>query len=469
MREELRAVPLFADLADDDLDCLAEGATVVSLAPGELLFSEGDDGDQAYVITDGEIEIVKITGEQEVLLARRVPGEVIGEMALLDSAPRMASGRAVEEARLIAIPKSQMDQLLESSATAAKALFSVLLARWRQTEASLRQSERMVQLGTLTAGLAHELNNPAAAIARASGLLGPELEAYGRAVAALGRLGVAADAQNQLDEWLAAAAQPGPVMGSLERSEREAELEPALGAIGVTEPWAVATELAFAGWEAGTVAAVGEAFGGEAPVVLEAVAMTRNVSELLREINEGAGRMSEIVGALKSYTHLDQAPIQEVDVRKGLEDTLLILKPKLRDIDIEIEFGEVPEIVAYASELNQVWTNLIDNAADAVTSSGREDGMVTLRTSADDGSVTVEIEDNGTGIPEGDLDRIFDAFFTTKPPGSGTGLGLDISYSIIVHKHRGAITVDSEPGRTVFSVKLPVAGPDEGSPARPKG
>ena len=179
--------------------------------------------------------------------------------------------------------------------------------------------------------------------------------------------------------------------------------------------------------------------------------------------------MSEIVGALKSYTHLDQAPIQEVDVRRGLEDTLLILKAKLRDIDVEIEFGEVPEITAYASELNQVWTNLIDNAADAITSSGREDGMVTLRTSADDGTVTVEIEDNGTGIPEGDLDRIFDAFFTTKPPGSGTGLGLDISYSIIVHKHRGAITVDSEPGRTVFSIRLPVAGPDEGSRARPKG
>jgi len=219
--------------------------------------------------------------------------------------------------------------------------------------------------------------------------------------------------------------------------------------------------LAFAGWDVAGVEMVHGIFEADAPVVLEAVCMTYNVSELLREINEGAGRMSEIVGALKSYTHLDQAPLQEVDVRKGLEDTLLILKTKLREIDVEIEFGEVPEILAYASELNQVWTNLIDNAADAITSSGREDGMVTLRTSADNGTVRVEVEDNGSGIEAANVDRIFDAFFTTKPPGSGTGLGLDISYSIVVHKHRGAITVDSEPGRTVFRVELPVDGPDD--------
>jgi len=461
VREDLRAVPLFADLTDADLDCLEEGALLVELDPGDTLFHEGDDGNEAYVITDGEIEIVKITGEREVLLARRGPGEVIGEMALLDSAPRMASGRAAEKTHLISIPKTQMDQLLETSATAAKSLFSVLLSRWRQTEASLRQSERMVQLGTLTAGLAHELNNPAAAIARASGLLQPELEAYGRATSELGGLDLTPDQASQIEGWLEAATQPGPAVGALERSEREAELEPALQAAGVGEPWAVSSVLAFAGWDVAGVEMVHGIFEADAPIVLEAVCMTYNVSELLREINEGAGRMSEIVGALKSYTHLDQAPLQEVDVRKGLEDTLLILKTKLREIDVEIEFGEVPEILAYASELNQVWTNLIDNAADAITSSGREDGMVTLRTSADNGTVRVEVEDNGSGIEAANVDRIFDAFFTTKPPGSGTGLGLDISYSIVVHKHRGAITVDSEPGRTVFRVELPVDGPDD--------
>ena len=460
MREDLRSVPLFADLSDEDLDCLEEGATIVELEPGETLFNEGDDGDHAYVITDGEIEIVKITGEREVLLARRVPGEVIGEMALLDSAPRMASGRAAEQTRLIAIPKSQMDSLLETSATAAKALFSVLLSRWRQTEASLRQSERMVQLGTLTAGLAHELNNPAAAIARASGLLSPELDAFGRSIAALGAIDLNATEQAQIEEWLTAAAEPGPTMGALERSERESALDAALQAAGCAEPWAMAPPLALAGWEAADVNDVHETYGERAPIILDAVSMTYNVSELLREINEGAGRMSEIVGALKSYTHLDQAPLQEVDVRQGLEDTLLILKTKLNEIDVELEFEEVPEIMAYASELNQVWTNLIDNAADAITSSGREDGTVTLRTSAENETVFVEVEDNGSGIEAADVDRIFDAFFTTKPPGSGTGLGLDISYSIVVHKHRGAITVDSEPGKTVFRVELPVNGPD---------
>ncbi len=460
MREELRAVALFADLSDEDLDCLEEGATIVVLESGQSLFNEGDEGDQAYVITEGEIEIVKITGEREVLLARRLPGEVIGEMALLDSAPRMASGRAAGETRLIAIPKSQMDALLESSATASKALFSVLLSRWRQTEASLRQSERMVQLGTLTAGLAHELNNPAAAIARASDLLSPELDAFGRSIAALGACGLDNEQKVQVEEWLAAVSEKGPTLGALERSERESALDPALRSAGVKEPWAMAPIFALAGWEAPDVDEIRDEYGDLAPIVLDAIGMTYNVSELLREINEGAGRMSEIVGALKSYTHLDQAPLQEVDVRKGLEDTLLILKTKLKDIDVELEFEEVPKIMAYGSELNQVWTNLIDNAADAITSSEQENGTVTLRTSAGDETVVVEVEDNGSGIEAANVDRIFDAFFTTKPPGSGTGLGLDISYSIIVHKHRGAIKVDSEPGKTVFHVELPVNGPD---------
>jgi len=452
---------MFAELSEDDLDCLEEGAVVVTLEPGETLFNEGDDGDHAYVITDGEIEIVKITGEREVLLARRLPGEVIGEMALLDSAPRMASGRAGAKTELIAIPKTQVDQLLETSATAARALFFILLGRVRQTEASLKQSERMVQLGTLTAGLAHELNNPAAAIARASGLLSPELESFGGAIAALGAIDLSNEQRAQVEGWLTSAGEPGPLLGALERSEREADLDAALTAAGCAEPWAMAPQLALAGWEAARVEEVHQAYPTDAPVILDAISMTYNVSELLREINEGAGRMSEIVGALKSYSHLDQAPLQEVDVRKGLQDTLLILKTKLKEIDVELEFEEVPKIMAYGSELNQVWTNLIDNAADAITESGAESGTITLRTFADNGTVHVDVEDNGSGIEAADVDRIFDAFFTTKPPGSGTGLGLDISYSIIVHKHRGAITVDSEPGRTVFKVELPVSGPDD--------
>ena len=452
---------MFAELSEDDLDCLEEGAVVVTLEPGETLFNEGDDGDHAYVITDGEIEIVKITGEREVLLARRLPGEVIGEMALLDSAPRMASGRAGARTELIAIPKTQVDQLLETSATAARALFFILLGRVRQTEASLKQSERMVQLGTLTAGLAHELNNPAAAIARASGLLSPELESFGGAIAALGAIDLSDEQRAQVEGWLTSAGEPGPLLGALERSEREADLDAALTAAGCAEPWAMAPQLALAGWEAARVEEVHQAYPTDAPVILDAISMTYNVSELLREINEGAGRMSEIVGALKSYSHLDQAPLQEVDVRKGLQDTLLILKTKLKEIDVELEFEEVPKIMAYGSELNQVWTNLIDNAADAITESGAESGTITLRTFADNGTVHVDVEDNGSGIEAADVDRIFDAFFTTKPPGSGTGLGLDISYSIIVHKHRGAITVDSEPGRTVFKVELPVSGPDD--------
>ena len=174
----------------------------------------------------------------------------------------------------------------------------------------------------------------------------------------------------------------------------------------------------------------------------------------MSEIGSGAKRISDIVKALKSYSYLDQAPVQSVDLHEGLDDTLVILQHKLKSgIEVRREYAaDLPKIEAYGSELNQVWTNLIDNAADAVGDTGR----ITLRTYLDGDKVTVEIEDNGPGIPEEIQSRIFDSFFTTKPPGKGTGLGLDISYNIVVHKHRGDIKLFSEPGKTRFLVELPL-------------
>ena len=195
-------------------------------------------------------------------------------------------------------------------------------------------------------------------------------------------------------------------------------------------------------------------YGADAPVVLEAIVATSLVTGLVAEIEEGASRMSTIVSALKSYSYLDQAPLQDVDIRKGIEDTLVILEHKLKGIDVELDLEDLPVITAHGSELNQVWTNLLDNAADAL--SGKPDASISVRGRSSDGDVVIQVEDNGDGIPAEVLPRIFDAFFTTKPPGSGTGLGLDISYAIVVHRHRGELTVSSQPGKTVFTVTLPI-------------
>ncbi len=453
--EELRLVPLFAGLPDEDLERLCQGVERTSLPAGELLFAEGDDGDRAYVIREGELEVVKITGEREVLLAVRGPGDVIGEMALLDTAPRMASVRARGAVDLLSIPKEQMDELLAGSATAARSLFGVLLARWRETEVRLRQSERMAQLGTLTAGLAHELNNPAAAVRRGADQLSDAVTGYATAIGELTAAGLDPETDDRLRALLDKAVEPGPMLSALERADLEDDLEDALDSIGADKPWKLAAGLAGAGFRPEDVTTIESDFGSDkARVIVGACDAAHGARSLLREVEEGATRLSDIVGALKSYSYLDQAPVQEIDVTKGLEDTLLILRRKLDDIEIVREYADdVPEIQAFGSELNQVWTNLIDNAADAIAEGGG--GKITLRVAPGERAVVVEVEDDGPGIPPEAQDRVFDAFFTTKPPGSGTGLGLDISYSIIVHKHRGDISVRSEPGRTVFRVELP--------------
>jgi signal transduction histidine kinase len=462
VKEALRAVPLFADLTDADLEALAEGTTEIGLAANELLFSEGDQGDHAYVITGGEVEIFKTTGQKEMLLAVRGEGTVIGEMALLDAGERTASIRARSDVTMLTIGKDRLDYLLETSTTALRSLFQLMLVRWRENESRLRQSERMAQLGTLTAGLAHELNNPAAAVRRGADQLRESLVDYERKLAALPAAGVDAANDGRAAAFLTGERAEREPLDALARSDLEEELEDHLDALGVDEPWKLVPELVEAGISGAEVDEIRADFGDDASVaMLHAVAAANSAFSLLYEVEEGASRLSSIVGALKSYSYLDQAPVQEIDVTRGLDDTLLILKSKLKDIEIRREYDEsVPSIHAYGSELNQVWTNLIDNAADALNEAEIADPSITLRTSTDGGMVIVEVEDNGPGVPEDIQQRIFDAFFTTKPPGSGTGLGLDISYSIVVNKHRGDLVVDSEPGRTVFRATLPVEHED---------
>lgn len=457
MTDLLRSVSLFAELSDFDLNLLERRSDVVVLEPGDQLFAEGDAGERAFVISEGEIEIIKRTGEREVLLAVRKPGEVIGEMALLQDAPRSATARARTASRLMAIPKVEIDVLMESSIEAVRAMFKVLLERWQATQALLTQSERMAQLGTLTAGLAHELNNPAAAVNRAAGQLRDsisELTAAERGLAA-----AVGDSDREAVELLRSRIEgvesPEESMNALDRSDREDEIEDALTEAGVADAWRLAPAIVEADLT-DVVDEVIETAGERSGELFEVLRTDHDVKSLIYQIEEGTRRLSSIVRALKSYSYLDQGPVQEVDLPTGLDDTLLILKAKLSDIEVVRDYADdLPRIQGYGGELNQVWTNLLDNAADAIHEAGRSDGRIIIRAFPKGDLVVIEVEDNGPGIPEKAIHRVFDSFFTTKPPGSGTGLGLNITYSIVVDKHRGEITVETEPGRTVFRVELP--------------
>ena len=458
MFDFLKRVPLFADLPDSDLKLLCDMAEEVRLSAGEELFAEGSPGDRAYIVMEGELEVIKASSEREVLLNVLQPAEVVGEMALLENRPRMASVRARTDSALIAIHKEQFDHLLQTSFSAVRAMFYTVISRWHATEALLRQSEKMAQLGTLTAGVAHELNNPAAAVKRGAGQMETAVMEFEQAQAQLGSL-VLNDGQRTALQTLTEQAQEQatgvPELDALARSDREQELETWLDERRVPDAWGLASGLVDLNYDTTRLEALYDHFAPDQfPAIIGWLNASYTVRNLLTEIGQGAGRISDIVKALKSYSYLDQAPVQAVDLNEGLDNTLLILRHKLKSgISVRREYApDLPKIQAYGSELNQVWTNLLDNAADALG----EQGAITIRTRQEGRWVVVEIEDNGPGIPAEIQSKIFDPFFTTKPPGKGTGLGLDISYNVVVHKHRGDIKLFSEPGRTCFQTWLPI-------------
>lgn len=461
----LKKVDLFSQMADADLFQLCDTVEKLTLEAGAQLFAQGSPGNRAFVIQEGQLEIIRDDRGRQVLLAVRGPGEVIGEMALLQEAPRMASVQARTQAHLIAIDKEQLDNLLHSSGSAALAMLQTVLARWRSDQTLLQQSQRMAQLGTLTAGVAHELNNPAGAVARGADQLQTVLKRFGSAHAQLSSLVLTPGKSRyleQLDGDVQRKATQPVLIDALTRSDQEAELEMWLEEQGIENSWEIAPTLVDLELDLAGCSALSSFFSpAELPVILAWMAATHGAYNLLAEIGQGAARISAIVKALKSYSYLDQAPVQSVDVNQGLDDTLLILRSKLKAVTVRREYDkELPPIVAYGSELNQVWTNLLDNAGDALAEAAGDQepssGEIRVRTRSHGRWICVEITDNGPGIPPENQDRIFDTFFTTKPPGKGTGLGLDISYNIIVHKHRGDIRVTSRPGMTTFQIWLPV-------------
>jgi signal transduction histidine kinase len=452
---DLRKSPLFEGLSDEELKRLMDNAKPLSLRAGEYLMKQGEPGDSAYVVLKGEFEIRKQSGQSVIKIDVRNPGDVLGEMALLSRSPRSASVIAITDSETLCISQEDFENLLATSSTAALAVLHWVMSRLSQNDALLHQQERMAALGTLSAGLAHELNNPAAAAQRSAAELEKSLTKWQRLTH---QMEVRAFSQNQT-EWLsefmdeASRRFAAPVkLEALEKIDLVDQLQTWLEANGFESAWELAPAMVNFGWNIESLEKLNDNICFDLAVRwLGAGCM---MMSLLTEVQQTTARLSEIVRAMKSYTYLDQAPVLEVDVHEGLENTLVIMQHKLKKgVTVKREYSQnLPRIEAFASELNQVWTNIIDNAIDAMNGQGE----IILRTFAEDGNVVVEIADNGPGIPESIVERIYEPFFTTKAPGQGTGLGLHISHDIVANHHRGQLLVRSKPGETVFKAVLPV-------------
>lgn len=328
----------------------------------------------------------------------------------------------------------------------------------KERTGELVQSEKLATLGRLSAGVAHELNNPAAATQRGAGQLREvffQLQTTQLQIDRCNLTEVQLEHLLTLGQQATERAEHPDHLNPLERSDREYELEDWLDEQGIENAWALAPTLVSLGYDPEKLTSVAEKFRADLlSIVIAWLNCTYTIHRLLAEIDQGTYRISEIVKALKSYTYMDQAPIQEVDIHEGLDNTLLILQSKLKEgVAVRRDYAaDLPPIQAYGSELNQVWTNIIDNAIAAM----KGHGELVLRTHLAEHQVIVEIVDNGPGIPKENLPKLFDPFFTTKPPGEGTGLGLNISHNIIVQKHKGKLIVTSQPGNTCFKIQLPL-------------
>jgi signal transduction histidine kinase len=459
-KEFLRHLQLFENLSEADLDWLLAQAESVEIPGGENLIEEGKLGDAAYIILDGEFEVVKKSDVQNIVIAVREPGEVFGEMALLDQSPRMATVHALRDSKVLKIRGETFQQLLAHSSSAALSILQTVSKRLRQNEGLLRQNEKMAALGTLAAGLAHELNNPASAVRRSADQLRSALLEWSKSASALERLALDEHQMQILNDTRLAIQTRHALtynFDPLTQSDDEAEVQTWLDGHHIENAWEYSSALVSFGWKISTLNELTNAFNPQASsIVIKWLAAGSTVYFLLDEVNVGTQRISEIVKSVKAYSYLDQAPVQDVDVDEGLESTLVILRHKMKDgIRITRDYSaDLPHIEAYGSELNQVWTNIMDNAIDAMQGQGE----LILHTYAKEDKVIVEIQDNGPGIPIEIQQRIFEPFFTTKPPGQGTGLGLHIAYTI-VNNHYGQIRVKSEPGKTCFQVTLPIQLP----------
>jgi signal transduction histidine kinase len=459
---ELRTLFLFEKLSDEQLERLCVEGHVELIQPG-VIYSEGDHADCFYVLIEGAVVTLRRVGADDVEVGRTDQRGVYGgafQAYLGDRLPQVYANsmRASEPSRFFVIGADCFAQVMREWFPMAVHLLEGLFFGGKAQREAIGQRERLLALGSLTAGLTHELNNPAAAAVRATATLRE------RVAGMRGKLKVLAGGQYdraalisliELQQRAAERVSKAPKLSPLEASDAEDELSDWLEDAGCSDGWQLAPVFVQAGFDTGWLDQVRDTVGQDMlETALRWLNYTVDTELLMSEIEDTTTRISTLVGAAKQYSQLDRAAFLMVDVHDLLDSTLLMLSAKFgAGIKIAKDYDRsLPQIPAYAAELNQVWTNLIDNAVSAMDGTG----TLTLRTAREDDRVLIEFGDTGAGIPAEIKDRIFEPFFTTKPVGEGTGLGLDISWRIIVNKHHGDLRVESKPGDTRFQVRLPI-------------
>ena len=445
---------LFPVLEEKYLQDLETCGSIVELQSGDTLYQEGDTEYCFYVVLSGQIKVTKDFGTEEIVVTIHRRGEFTGDLGMLTGGISQATASSIDRSRVIKFPDFRA--LLKSCPHSIDLFVPALAERSKELEIKLRQQEKLAALGKLSAGLAHELNNPAAAGRRAAKQLNVAIASLQQNMLAL--RGKQFEPQHR--ELLAGLQQQAlntkcqSNLSPLEQSDREDELADWLEALGVDNAWELSPSLVTGGIERSQLESLAESMSAEAfSEALMWLEASLTMNGLVNEVEQSTSRISDLVGAIKNYSYMDRGAVQSVDLHEGLDNTLKILHHKLKyGVTVQKDYAaNLPLVSVYGGELNQVWTNLIDNAIDAMDGKGE----LTIRTARENNCVLVEIIDNGSGIPSELQSRIFEPFFTSKEVGKGSGLGLDISRRIIVQKHKGSLRFESQPGKTNFQVRIP--------------
>jgi signal transduction histidine kinase len=455
---ELRSVDLFDDIDDEQL---AEWVTVTSveaLEPGELIFEQDEEPAGLKLLLEGEAIVVRIEGERTEPVGRQMAPTWMGAIAVLTGGPLGVRMKADTPSRVALVAADDFRRLAFSQPAVHQRVMRQVAPVMSRITGMEQRRERLASLGTMAAGLAHELNNPAAAARRAAAQMEEALEVIGSTMGRFVDSGIERDEASALvalQQEALAGAEARTALDTLDVADAEEELLARLEELGVSEPWRLAEPLAAAGIDRAWLDRVSTLAGSATDAAVAWVAATLTVRGLAGELQESTKRMSDLVAAVKSYAYMDRGDLVEVDLHEGLETTLAVLGHRLKHTEIEVvrRYDEsLPKLTVRGSELNQVWTNLLDNAIDALG----DRGTITISTRGEAGGAQVEVSDDGPGIAAEIRERVFDSFFTTKDVGQGMGLGLSTAHRIVVDRHHGTITVESEPGATSFRVWLPL-------------